>query len=144
MGAASSNWWCSSDRKLKENFQPLDVRDVLRRVVEMPVTRWTFSGHPNWPHIGTMAQDFHAAFGLGDADDNTHIDAGDSLGVALAAIQGLHQVVQEKDVKIEALQRRVAQLESLRDELAGLKAAFTELQAPEQPSSWPSEPQNSL
>lgn len=38
-------------------------------------------------HMGPMAQDFHAAFGLGD--DDTRITTVDPDGVALAAIQGV-------------------------------------------------------
>lgn len=79
---------CSSDRNLKENFARLDTRDVLRRVTAMPITRWNAKGVPASEHIGPVAQDFHAAFGLG-ADD-LHIASGDLSRVALAAIRGLH------------------------------------------------------
>jgi hypothetical protein len=96
VASGSNNWACSSDRNLKENFQTLDLRDVLRRVVAMPVTSWTFIGHPDRRHIGPVAQDFHATFGLGDANDETHIEIGDSQGVALAAIQGLNAKVDEQ------------------------------------------------
>ena len=44
-----------------------------------------------------MAQDFYAAFGIG-ADDK-HISAVDEGGVALAAIQGLNQKLNEKDAE---------------------------------------------
>jgi hypothetical protein len=56
-----------------------------------------------------MAQDFAAAFGLGESD--THIASLDTSGVALAAIQGLSEVVEEKDAEIAALEARVAALE---------------------------------
>ena len=59
-------------------------------------------------HIGPMAQDFHAAFHVGE--DNLHIHAIDANGVALAAIQGLYQVLQEKDAQIAALQADVMTL----------------------------------
>ena len=58
-----------------------------------------------------MAQDFHAAFGLG-ADDK-HIATVDADGVALAAIQGLNEKLKEKDAKIEAMEKRLADLEEL-------------------------------
>lgn len=57
-----------------------------------------------------MAQDFHRAFGLGD-DDKT-INSLDADGVALAAIQGLYQIVREKEAENTALQRRVDGLEA--------------------------------
>jgi hypothetical protein len=108
----SANWVCSSDRNLKENFQTLDVRDVLQRVVAMPVTSWTFIGHSDRRHIGPVAQDFHASFGLGDAKDDTHIDIGDSQGVALAAIQGLNAKLDEQTARLEsAVQGKSRQLE---------------------------------
>jgi hypothetical protein len=130
----STSWACSSDRKLKENFKTLDQRDVLRRVVAMPVTSWTFIGHPERLHIGPVAQDFHASFGLGDPKDDTHIDLGDSQGVALAAIQGLNAKVEDQALTIGALQREIAELrerlsaaESLRGELAALRSALAEV-----------------
>jgi hypothetical protein len=64
--------------------------------------------------MGPMARDFYAAFGLGLGDKT--IDTIDPNGVALAAIQGLNEIVKdetadlraqlaEKDVKIEELWR---------------------------------------
>ncbi len=55
-----------------------------------------------------MARDIYAAFNVGE--DDRHITTIDSAGVALAAIQGLYQVVQEKDVKIVAQQKRIDSL----------------------------------
>jgi phage shock protein A len=57
----------------------------------------------------------------------------DADGVALAAIQGLHQLVRQKDhelvelrERVAGLHDRVAELESLRGELAAMKAALGE------------------
>ena len=65
-----------------------------------------------------MAQDFYAAFGLGLGDKT--IDTIDPNGVALAAIQGLHELAREKDAEIEELRAanynlrgRVEHLEAL-------------------------------
>ena len=56
-----------------------------------------------------MAQDFHAAFGLNGADDK-HISMVDEGGVALAAIQGLNQKVEEKRrAKIQELKLKQAE-----------------------------------
>jgi transcriptional antiterminator len=64
----------------------------------------------------------------------TSIGTGDSEGVALAAIQGLHQLVQERDAQINAqrlelltLKERLVQLESLRDELNVVKRTLSQL-----------------
>ena len=47
----------------------------------------------------------------------------DSEGVALPAIQGPRQLMQEKDARIVALEQRVAEVESLRGERAALRSA---------------------
>jgi len=57
-----------------------------------------------------MAQDFYAAFGVGE--DDKHISTVDADGVALAAIQGLYQLVREKDAQITAQQEQIAALEA--------------------------------
>jgi len=62
-------------------------------------------------HIGPMAQDFQAAFGVG-ADDK-HIATVDADGVALAAIQGLNEILKEKESRIAALEKRPEKLERL-------------------------------
>jgi hypothetical protein len=56
-------------------------------------------------------QDFFSAFGLGEDDE--HMAALDTSGVALAAIQGLYDVVKEKDAKITELEARLAAVEKL-------------------------------
>jgi len=48
-----------------------------------------------------------AAFGYGKSDK--HITATDADGVALAAIQGLYQMQQEKDARLEQQEARLAQ-----------------------------------
>ena len=66
-------------------------------------------------HIGPMAQDFHAAFGVG-ADDK-HIATVDADGVALAAIQGLNQKVEGEVTALRAenaaLKQRLEKIEHL-------------------------------
>ncbi len=100
-----------SDRNLKENFTPVSPREVLDKVTALPISRWNFKGDTATPHVGPMAQDFHAAFALGT--DDKHIATVDADGVALAAIQGLNQKVEEKDARIAELERRLEKLEQL-------------------------------
>ena len=106
-----------SDRNLKENFRPVSPRDVLDKMANIPISRWNFKGDSATPHIGPMAQDFHAAFGLGT--DERHIATVDADGVALAAIQGLNQKLEEKlkekDGEIELLKERLRRLEDKSD-----------------------------
>ena len=108
--ANESAWSTVSDREVKENITPISTRDILRKVTELSITRWNYKGQePAIKHIGPMAQDFHAAFGLGD--DEKSISTIDPDGVALASIQALHELMKEKDAKIADLEARVAALE---------------------------------
>ena len=100
-----------SDRNMKENFSPIDSREVLAKVVSLPISRWNFKEAKSTPHIGPMAQDFYAAFAVGP--DNRHIGTVDADGVALAAIQGLNEIVREKDSKIHELEQRMERLEQM-------------------------------
>ncbi|HEY5914026.1 MAG TPA: tail fiber domain-containing protein [Verrucomicrobiae bacterium] len=101
----------SSDRNAKENFEAIRSREILDKVAALPITRWNFKKHPDQQHIGPIAQDFHAAFGLGG--DDTRISTLDADGVALAAIQGLNEVLKEKDTRIERLEQDVAELRTM-------------------------------
>ena len=105
----------TSDRALKEGFEPVDPRAILAAVAMLPIERWSYKGETA-RHLGPMAQDFAAAFGLG-ADDR-HIFPLDAGGVALAAIQGLQRLVEAQGVRLAALERELA---ALRGETAALR-----------------------
>ena len=112
VAAGGNSWSAISDRNVKENFKPLDGMEVLRRLSSVPITEWNLiSQDCGIRHVGPMAQDFHAAFGLGE--DERYISSSDADGVALAAIQGLFGIVQEKDCRIEELEARLARIEAL-------------------------------
>ena len=102
-----------SDRNLKTDIEAVNSTEVLEGVLSLPVSTWAFTNAVNTRHIGPMAQDFHAAFGLGQ-DDKT-IGPRDANGVALAAIQGLNQKL---EVKNAALEKEVAELKALVQTLA--------------------------
>lgn len=100
----------SSSRAYKTGFEALSPSEVLAKVAELPISRWYFKSDPNArPHIGPMAEDFFAAFNVGAGDKS--IALGDASGVALVAIQGLHQEVQQKDQLIADLVSRIEKLE---------------------------------
>ena len=123
LSAGGGSWNCSSDRNLKDNIVPIDSRSVLERVAHLPITQWKMKAEPaGRKHIGPMAQDFYAAFRLGDSD--RYIALGDGQGVALAAIQALYQVVQEKDGQVRKLRQ---QLQVVRATEAQLKRQLQEL-----------------
>ena len=120
----------TSDRNVKENFAPVDGRDILERLSTIPIETWNYKTHdPSIRHMGPMAQDFYAAFGVG-ADDK-YIATVDADGVALAAIQRLYQIVQEKDVQIAELDARLALLEQkMGGEDAGTTSSGSGLPSP--------------
>ena len=89
----------------------IDNSAILDAVAAMPITTWEYKNRADARHIGPMAQDFYAAFGLGDSE--RHISAVDAAGVSLAAIQALSQQLEDKDAELEALKERLAALESL-------------------------------
>ncbi len=98
-----------SDVNAKADFSPIDTAAILERVINLPIQHWRFKTEsPEVTHVGPMAQDFRAAFGLGDV--STAIATVDADGVALAAIQGLSRIVRERDAEIDELKRSVAEL----------------------------------
>jgi hypothetical protein len=113
----------TSDRNVKSGFQWVDPESVLDKVAGLPITRWYYTNDVATPHIGPMAQDFKAAFNVGDSDK--HIAIVDEGGVALAAIQGLNQKLEQqikaKDAQIQDLQQSVAELKKLVQSLAEKK-----------------------
>jgi hypothetical protein len=110
---------CSSDRNTKENFTPVEPRDVLEKVAALPITRWNYKNDRGTPHLGPMSQDFYAAFGVGP--DDKHIATVDADGVALAAIQGLNEKLEEKETEIAELKQRLEKLEILLKLNGGVK-----------------------
>jgi trimeric autotransporter adhesin len=98
----------SSDRNVKENFATLQPREILEKLVALPLSSWNYKADTATRHIGPMAQDFYAAFNVG-ADDK-HIATVDADGVAFAAIQGLNQKVEEKDARIGVLEKELSEL----------------------------------
>ena len=95
-----------SDLNAKENFAPIDRREILARLASISVETWNYKFQsPTIRHIGPMAQGFAAAFGVGE--DDKHINIVDAFGVALASIQALYEMIQEKDAKITALEQRL-------------------------------------
>jgi hypothetical protein len=98
-----------SSRSAKHAFGIIDGEALLQRVRALPVMTWSYLSEAD-RHVGPVAEDFHAAFGLGASD--RMIAPADLAGVALAAVKALQQDVDERDRRIEALERRLADVES--------------------------------
>jgi hypothetical protein len=108
----------TSDRNAKEKFAAISSRAVLEKVAALPISEWNFRNESAIRHIGPMAQDFYAAFNVGM--DDKHIATVDADGVALAAIQGLNQKVEDlngelkrRDTENKELKARLEKLERL-------------------------------
>ncbi|MGA2680007.1 MAG: tail fiber domain-containing protein [Sedimentisphaerales bacterium] len=109
-------WTNNSSRNLKENITPVDARQVLEKLVSVPVSTWNYKIEDQCNrHVGPMAQDFYEAFGLNDSD--TSIATIDADGISLAAIQGLYQIVKEENAALkkenEEIKARLAAMESI-------------------------------
>ncbi len=109
-----------SDRNLKTDFRAVKPEDILARVTALPIEGWRYTNEPpNIRHVGPMAQDFRAAFGLGH--DDKMIEFVDEQGVSLAAIQGLNRKVEDTS------QRSADRIQKLETENTALRQALGEL-----------------
>jgi hypothetical protein len=109
--AGGGAWVVFSDRNYKENLKAVSARDVLERVVNLPIMTWNWTTQStSIRHMGPTAQDFYAAFGLGETDKG--INTVDPDGVALAAIQGLYAELKGRDATIAEQQVQIAKEES--------------------------------
>ena len=115
--AGGGSWATLSDRNAKTHFTPVNPRELLDRLAQLPIQSWHYkSQSESVRHIGPTAQDFHSAFAVGE--DDKHIATVDADGVALAAIQALNQ-------KLEAeLNHRDVEIRALRQQLDDLKTAL--------------------
>jgi hypothetical protein len=109
----------TSDKTKKENFQPVDGEQVLKKIRGFELTSWNFIGHDpkEFRHYGPMAQDFFAAFGhdsVGQIGTETTINSGDMAGILMIAVQ--------------ALEKRTAELKQTKEELAELAARLEALE----------------
>lgn len=90
-----------SDENEKEDKRP--VRGVLDALKEMPVESWRYKGDSpandgGAQHVGTYAQDFKEATGLGDGKT---INAVDAIGVTMGAVKELAEKVEGLEEAIE-------------------------------------------
>jgi len=123
--AGSGSWTTLSDRGSKTNFLTVSARELLDRLIELPIQSWNYKSQGDAVrHIGPTAQDFHAAFKLGE--DDRHIATVDEGGVALAAIQGLAEIVRQQQ---SALKVQVSALDELKTQNAELRRRLSDLES---------------
>ncbi|NOZ26546.1 MAG: hypothetical protein GXP39_00650 [Chloroflexi bacterium] len=133
LSTGSGSWRSLSDRNMKENVVPVDREDVLEKVAWLPISTWNYkSQDDSIRHMGPMAQDFYAAFGLGE--DDAYIGTIDADGVALAAIQGLYDRNKALEGRVRALERENA---ALRDRVEEIEARLSTLEDRASPGQSP-------
>jgi hypothetical protein len=100
---------CLSDRNAKRDIAPVDPQAVLEGVARLPVATWSYkTDDPSVRHMGPMAQDLYAEFGLGSTDKAySPVDAN---GLSFAAIQALFRRVQEQQERLDRLERENTEL----------------------------------
>ena len=125
VAAGGGAWSSISDRASKENFLAIDGEDVLRRLRGVPVTSWNYKTQDgSIRHLGPMAQDFHAAFGLGESE--RLINTVDIDGINMVATQALEARTSAQARRIEALE---ASNSALQAQNAELRARLERLEA---------------
>jgi len=128
LAAGGSGWSAVSDRNRKANFLAIDGEELLYRLRNVPVSSWNYrSQDASIRHLGPMAQDFHAAFGLGES--NLLINSVDIDGVNMAGVQALTARTDALRAENEALRAenaaQAAEIADLRGRMERLEALLT-------------------
>ena len=123
--SAGGVWTNASDRNVKENFVAVTPAAILEKIDALPLLEWNYKNEdPSVRHIGPVAQDFYAIFGVGNS--STSISTIDPSGVALAGIQALDAKGERQDGQLAELQKRLdgktEEIRSLRERLARLES----------------------
>jgi hypothetical protein len=105
-----------SDENRKTDFRDLDGEQVLGKLAALPVREWRYTTQDAAiRHVGPTAQDFRAAFGLGESD--VRIGSVDADGIALAAVKALEARTRTINERLtrenDELRARLARLEAL-------------------------------
>jgi hypothetical protein len=119
LAPGSGTWASLSDRNAKSDILPVSDDDILARVAALPISEWSYTTERGVRHVGPMAQDFYAAFNVGE--DDRHITSIDEDGVALAAIKALNE---RQTVMSARLARKDTEIRILRAELHSKDAAL--------------------
>lgn len=110
--STGGTWTNSSDVARKTAFESVDGEAVLGRIAEMPVSTWSYRDEDaSTRHMGPTAQDFRAAFGLGDTDKA--IATVDADGVSLAAIQALIARTDALEQRLQAVEAELSRVRAV-------------------------------
>ncbi|NEZ04097.1 tail fiber domain-containing protein [Wenzhouxiangella sp. XN201] len=105
----------TSARATKTDFKPVKAEEILQKLVSLEISEWRYRKEPKGTrHIGAMAEEFQAAFGLSDGKTLNMID---TTGISFAAIKALKQELDDKQTEVDALSAKVELLEKAVDAL---------------------------
>jgi hypothetical protein len=108
----ASAWSSVSNSTLVRNIRPVDGKEILAGLAQLPISRWSYKAQdPSIEHIGPMAQDFYAAFGLGE--DDGCISTIDADGVIITAVKELMQIVNELKEENAQLKTEINELRQM-------------------------------
>jgi trimeric autotransporter adhesin len=123
-------WQNASDSNRKHNIVSISGEDILVRLRRLPITQWSYKNEGSVRHLGPMAQDFRAAFGLGS--DEKSIGTVDADGVALAGVKALDTRTNQQATELEGLKKENRELRNRLDALekrTGINTAGVPLSA---------------
>ena len=113
LAAGSGSWSTLSNVRAKTAFRAEDPEFYLRGIAGLSLSSWQYRKQDaSVRHIGPTAQDFRAAFGMGEND--TTISMVDADGVNMIAIKALA-------IRTDSLKAAVSDLQALRTENLELK-----------------------
>jgi hypothetical protein len=93
---------------MKRDFTSVDPDQILEQLAALPIATWSYrTESAQERHIGPMAQDFMASFGVGSSD-RTILQV-DADGVAFAAIQALYARLKAVEADNARLERALSQ-----------------------------------
>jgi hypothetical protein len=93
----------ASGDEIEASAEAVNGFEILEKLAALPISTWNYKWDPpTTRHLGPMAQDFKAMFGLGD-DDRT-INMVDANGVVMVAIQALYRRIVALEERLRALE----------------------------------------
>jgi hypothetical protein len=101
INAGSAQFTVSSSRTFKENIEPVEVPDILKKIEAIPVVTYDFRNNGPKDRLGLIAEDFHQVFGRGD---DKHIDGQDvqmALWIAVQKLTAENKALTDRLSKLE-------------------------------------------
>lgn len=109
-----------SDVNSKRDIAAVETDSLLEKLKQLRISEWSYKKDAEGVrHIGPMAQDFFAVFGLGD--DNTKIAPADMAGIAIAAIQAQQEMISAQAREIDNLRKQLGELDAIKVQLDELR-----------------------